>query len=154
MKGEACVTFAQEGIRNLVETRACCPTMVMDIRAFMQSYPNCQIGQRQVPNQEWEYAQLSTNRMLNHYQQWDIDIGGVVIKNYPVESPIEVRGNFFNTKSQGILALSPSAISINLPASRRLWKTWRTAENSSLTSFPRRLPASPNPSNPFTHSAS
>ena len=109
MKGEACVTFAQEGIRNLVETRACCPTMVMDIRAFMQSYPNCQIGQRQRPNQEWEYAQLSTNSMSNNYQRWDIDVGGVVIKNYPVESPTEVGGNFFNTKSQGILGLSPGA---------------------------------------------
>jgi hypothetical protein len=48
--------------------------MARDIRAFVQSCPNCQIAQRQRTNQEREYARLPTNQYIEPFQRWGIDL--------------------------------------------------------------------------------
>ena len=73
------------GMMNLVETRAWWPTIAQDIQAFIQSCPNCQIAQRQRPNQEREYAQLPTNQYIEPFQRWGIDLIGIL--------PTTAKGN-------------------------------------------------------------
>ena len=77
--------LSYRGMMNLIETRAWWPRMAQDVQAFVQSCPNCQIAQRQRPNQEREYAQLPTNQYVEPFQRWGIDLIGVL--------PTTAKGN-------------------------------------------------------------
>jgi transposase InsO family protein len=70
--------LSHRGMTNLLESRAWWPSMTRDIRAFIQSCPNCQIAQRQRPDQEREYTQLPTGRFIEPFQQWGIDLIGIL----------------------------------------------------------------------------
>jgi hypothetical protein len=72
--------LSYRGMMNLVEIRAWWPTMAKDIQAFIQSCPNCQIAQRQRPNQEREFAQLPTRQYIEPFQRWGIDLIGILPK--------------------------------------------------------------------------
>ena len=68
--------LSQQGMRDLVRTRAWWPKLDQDVREFVKSCPNCQIAQRQRPGQEREYAQLPTPREIEPFQRWGIDLIG------------------------------------------------------------------------------
>jgi RNase H-like domain found in reverse transcriptase/Reverse transcriptase (RNA-dependent DNA polymerase)/Integrase zinc binding domain/Retroviral aspartyl protease len=70
--------LSYRGMTNLIETRAWWPSMAQDIQAYVQSCPNCQIAQRQRPNQEREYARLPTNQNIEPFQRWGIDLIGIL----------------------------------------------------------------------------
>jgi RNase H-like domain found in reverse transcriptase/Reverse transcriptase (RNA-dependent DNA polymerase)/Integrase zinc binding domain/Retroviral aspartyl protease len=70
--------LSYRGMTNLIETRAWWPSMAQDIQAYVQSCPNCQIAQRQRPNQELEYARLPTNQNMEPFQRWGIDLIGIL----------------------------------------------------------------------------
>jgi hypothetical protein len=61
--------LSYRGMMNLIETRAWWPTMAKDIQAFIQTYPNCQIAQRQPPTQEREVAHIPTNQYIEPFQR-------------------------------------------------------------------------------------
>jgi hypothetical protein len=63
-------------MKNLVLKRAWWPKMDQDIQGFTKSCTNCQIAQRQRPDQEREYAQLPTPRNIEPFQHWGIDLIG------------------------------------------------------------------------------
>jgi transposase InsO family protein len=79
--------LSYRGMMNLIETRACWPTMARDIQAFIQSCLNCQSAQRQRSSQEREYAQLPTNQLIEPFQRWGIDLIGIL--------PVTAKGNWW-----------------------------------------------------------
>ena len=69
-----------QSLSNIFESRAWWPTIEKDLKAFIAACPNCQVHQPHRRGVEREYAHIVSDKLVQPFQRWGIDLIGVLPK--------------------------------------------------------------------------